>query len=49
MTIKTQLVEFLDKNLPTSKYSDGTESHCVIHRFANLFDVFEANNLIKSD
>lgn len=39
MTLKQTLVLFLDKNLPKSKYSTGEESHCVIHRLANLFDV----------
>lgn len=30
--------EFLDKKLPLSKYSDGKETNCLIHRLCSVFD-----------
>jgi|FLOH01.1.fsa_nt_gi hypothetical protein len=41
MNLKTQFLQYLDKNLPMSKYSNGDESHCLIHRIANLFDALD--------
>lgn len=34
-----QVINFLDKNLPTAKYSDGKETKCVFYRFCNVFDI----------
>lgn len=34
-----KIAKFLDRNLPTAKYSNGKDAKCILFRLCTVFDI----------